>query len=201
MPILKGFFNHFSNTDAVSIQNIKNWLNNNRDVIFLENQLGNRVIYPEAVPLNSEDVKFNTAIIREIIRLQPKKYFKNNPKRIFIPDILLEYIPNLEQLCLIFIDILNPLGYTEIFLEAERLGVRVIGSLIKPKIQTNNGMVKFTVNGKDYTLKIGSLILIPVSSGKTEVEFKTPGVTLFENNSALLEASGGHLGIVIDTRK
>jgi hypothetical protein len=201
MPRLKGLFDNFQKLDSLQVEGVKNWLNRREDPALFENELGNRIVYPQTVPVTQENLIFDLAILREALKLQPEDYYNQNFHRLYIPENFLNFIPDIHKLVLAFIDTFDPWGVTTIFLRSERLGTMTLGTLIRPEIISDTGWIDLWVYGKKYEVPVGSITFIPAANNKIDIKFESGAAKLFEKNQTVAEVIGGQLGVIVDTRK
>lgn len=200
MPKLNGLFEYFPNLGSIDPEKIIASLNHKIDHGILLNQLYNRLLYPQTVPVSSENLFLDLAILAEVLRSNPQKYYDLHFKRIYIPENLLNLFPDLQQLIWIFIDVFATPGITKIFLRSENLGTRTLGTLIRPKVLSKDGWVFLWVHDKKYEVKLGSLMIIPVPNNRVDIKFESPAATILQKNNVATEVAGGQFGLVIDTR-
>lgn len=177
------------------------WFGRRTDTKILDNKLGNRILYPSAIPYSVEDLVFDLAILREVVRRNPQNYFNRNLKVIYIPEGFLQHFPDLHKLVWAFADALALSEITSILLKSETLGLKNLGTVIKPKIELSAGVISIWIHDKKYDVKVGSLTVIPVESSKADIKFQSRVAKLLGSSSATLEVTGGELGLLVDTRK
>lgn len=187
--------------DQVTVEGVAAWLGRRTDTKILDNKLGNRVLYPSAVPYSAEDLAFDLAVLREVVRLNPQNYFNQNLKVIYIPAGFLQHFPDLHKLVWAFADTLALPEITSILLKSETLGLKNLGTIIKPKIELSTGVISVWIHDKEYEVKVGSLTVIPVESSKVDIKFQSQAVKLLGSNDVTLEVTGGELGLLVDARK
>jgi hypothetical protein len=201
MPRLKGLFDSFLKIDNLQVPDIKNWLNFRGDDRLLENQLGNRLLYPQITPVSQQELMLDLAVLREALKTQPEDYYNQNFKRLYIPDDFLKHIPDLHKLVWAFIDAFDPWGVTTIFLKSEDPGNKTLGTLIRPEILSDSGWIDLWVYGKKYEVTIGTISVIPAGANKIDVKFESAAARIMGKEQTLMEVVGGPLGLIVDTRK
>lgn len=200
MPQLRGFFDYFPDIDLISIERVFEWLNYRHDHKLLENQYGNRILYPYSVPVSRDDLDLDLALLREELRLQPNKYYEKIFKRINIPEDFLELFPDTRKLVWAFIDALKPVGITTILVKSSHSGIYSLGTAIVPESIPLGCTMKIWLGGKKYEIKEGSLVVIPANKKKMDMKLESEEIKFPEGCSQIREISGGEVGIVIDLR-
>ncbi len=199
MPKLTGLFDDFTDLDLISVEKIREWLHWKGNPQILENRLGNRILYPYGVPVTPQDLEFDLALLREVVKFQPQKYFDVNSQKIVIPARFLKYVPDLPRLARVFIDGLEPEGVISLLVKSET-EEKVAGTLIRPQILDEAGEVRFRLGEQKYEIGIGSVMSLPAFSEKVEIGFVSESATLQGKKDINLSVSGGSLGVIIDTR-
>lgn len=200
MPKLGGLFDYFPELANIEVSKLACWVPYINPQI-LANKLGNRILYPQALPLSSQDQVFDLCLLREALKLQPQNYCNQNLKRIFIAEELMKMFPNLKDLSLAFVDVFCPFGLTSFVTRYEHLGFKNLGTLIRPEISSASGSISLSVAGKKYQIKIGSLVMIPAAGKKVDIKFESNSARLLGRNLLITEVGGGEVGLIIDTRK
>lgn len=201
-------FSPYPGLKDIKIEELISWLSKQRNKtnIFqnqriLENKLGNRILYPQTIPVSLEDLKLDLGLLKQILDSQPQNYYNQHLKRLYIPEEFLAMFPDLQELILLFIDIFNPSGITSILAKGEHLGPKNLGTLIKPKIVSKNGQINIWVKDKKYQVRVGDLTVIPVASQKVDIKFESKDAELLGKKVTTVEIFGGQLGLIIDGRK
>lgn len=200
MSKIKGLFDCFSDFEKIPIGLIKNKIGWGGDLSLLENELGNRVLYSQVIPATQKELKFDQALLAEMLKIQPGPYFDKAFNRIIIPEIFLNNVPNLGQLAGIFLEAYNPSGCTTIFLKSTRFGSKNLGTLIRPNLITKQGKVEISVSNQKFSIDIGTIKIIPAQGIKEDIQFESKSATLLGRNKVTVEITGGRLGLIIDTR-
>lgn len=201
MPRLRGLLDYFSGLENIPIERISAHLSRRLDPRILENQLANLILYPQVIPVQSEDVELDLAILREALKINRGLYFNPNLKRIIIPQDLSDRFPNLQNLAWVFVDAFLPPAVTTIALKKENIGLKKIGSSIRPEVVKGDGWIFLEVDNKKYQVKPGSLVSIPAPGNQVTVKFESKVATLGGRSKTVATASGGNLGLLIDARK
>lgn len=190
----------FPHLENFSIESIASWLKRDKDLKFVANELGNYLLYPDTIPVTVRDLLFDLALLREALKIDSRKYFSPNLKRIYLSQSLLDRFPDLFRLIWIFIDVLDPAAVTSIFLKTEKFGTKNLGSLIRPKIISPKSELTIWTGKKKYRVKADSLVVIPAKESKADIKVEMTGLTLLGKNNFSMEVSGGEVGLIIDTR-
>lgn len=200
MPRLNGLFDYIAKLEDVSVSDVQKWLPAREDEVILQNKIGNRILYPGVVSLTKKDLIFELAIIRKVIEVNQNKLYNKNLKRIDIPDDFLEYFPDLQNLVGAFIDAIHPLGITSFWLKSEILGKKNLGTLIHPEQLQAGGLITIGIHDKQYQIKIGSLVIIPILQSRIDLTFTSDSARLMGKKIISTEVVTGQLGLIIDTR-
>lgn len=219
MSKLPGLFDVFDNLDQIRIEDIARWLKPQLKLEYIENFLAQRILYPQAVPLTSDDMKIDLAIMRETLRLaspwdkSPNPLLGDNPflnitlRKILISQRFLTFIPDLATLTWTFVDgLLFGRSRKDFFedlwtvvLEGET--DEVIGSVLLPQFKDKDGVLQITVSGKTHKICAGTLTLIPCPKSRCEVGFRVRSGKILGKEDLALEVYGGKLGLMIDGRE
>ena len=143
MPKLTGIFASFPDLERIPPEDIARWLKPNPGLELIGNYLGNRLLYPETIPVTQTDLAVELAILREVVRRHPEKF--QTPGKIFISNQLAERIGSLLDLTLALIDVLQPKGTVEILLEGKSVGFATLGFPRDP--------IQIELMGKKYQFK------------------------------------------------
>lgn len=197
MPKLTGVFDNFENLDKIPVENIVSWFKTPPESTKLENYLANRIIYSQVVPVILIEQEMDFAILREGLKVNPI-FFKQNQKRIFIPAGFLQITPDIKKLVNIFIDAYEPSGLVTFVLTSQNKD-EILGSLVKI-ICKEEEMLHFELEGKNFKVKSGSLIILPCPQDHCHVSFKSPTSTIFGKTELIFEIPGGNLGLIVDGR-
>jgi len=191
MPKLTGLFDHFPKLNTVTADMVTAWLGGKADAKLLENRLGNRILYPSAIPCSAEDINFDLVILREAVKTQPQDFINQNLRLIYIPEEFGQFFPDLRTLAVAFVDALKPRGITSIVLKSATLGLKNLGSVIKPEVISPSGTILIRIHDQKYEV---------AESGKVDINFQSRAAKLLGKDNATLEVAGGKLGLLVDTR-
>lgn len=197
MPKLSGVFDIFENLESIPYEDIARWLKPAPQQEVLENYLANRIIYPQVTPSTLIEQEYDLAILREALRRNPI-FYKINQKKIFIPSDFLQITPDIKKLASVFIDAYSPSGIV-VFILSTGTGDKVLGSLVTV-FSSASDTLHFELEGQNYKLKSGSLIVLPCPKEHCHVSFKSTNSKIFGKNELLFEIPGGALGLIIDGR-
>ncbi|EKD91215.1 MAG: hypothetical protein ACD_30C00039G0022 [uncultured bacterium] len=192
MPRLSGVFDIFADLERIPISDIASWLKQRGDLHTLQNSIGNRLLYPQVVPLTKEDLNIDLAILREAVFRQPEKIYSPKEQKIVIPENFLTRFPPLINLVIALLQALNPQGITT--LNIKNIGVtKLIGSSVAPPFNGVVDNLSLEVNGTNIgQLKPGGVMLFP---------YKDKHLRIKIGQSLEGIAPGGDLGLIIDLRK
>lgn len=200
MPVFLGLSGYFSKLEEDDSDNLQSWLCLKKDRTILENEIGNKILYPQVVPQTKEDVLFNNVFLRKIIELNIGELYNKNLKRIDIPEVFLELVPDLQSLAGAFIDVIKPEGITVFTFKSNCFGRKNLGSIIRPENLQPGCFITIGIGEKQYQIKIGSLIVIPVPESKTDITFTSITAKLMNKKILSAQIAGGKLGLIIDAR-
>lgn len=200
MPKIVGLFSHFPKLNTVTAGSVAAWLGGKADAKLLENRLGNRILFSSSVPYSADDLAFDLAILREAVKTQPQDFINPNLRLIYIPEEFGEFFPDLRTMVAAFIDVLKPSGVTSVVLKSKTLGLKNLGSVIKPEVTSKSGVILIRIRDYKYEVKVGSLTAIPAESGKVDIHFQSRAAKLLGKDDATLEIAGGKLGLLVDAR-
>lgn len=198
MPKLSGVFANLSDIIRIRAEDVKDWSKRREDVRIIDNEIGNRILYPTVVPVSEEDLSLNLAIIREVIELHPEKYFDKLANKILIPENFLSVVPDLSKLALTFIDAFHPYGCTAIFLK-NRLGAKNLGTLLKANV-LGDGIVGVWIHGEKQFIRTGTIKSLKVEESRVDIKFESEVAELFGRKEIAVEVVGGKVGLIVDAR-
>lgn len=217
MPKLNGLFDSFDNLDSIDINSLVPWLKNLPVTTSqLENYLGNKILYPETLPLTESDMKIDLAILREALRMMGDNLFLNTTlRKIIIPKRFLHFVPDLVSLTWAFVDglLLNRKKRDQ-FEDLWTVVVtddmdEIVGSILIPQFGNSQDTMNLSLDGRNYErsskpavykVVAGSLILIKCPKSKSEITYKFITGKVLGKNAGSVEISGGKLGLMIDGR-
>lgn len=200
MPHLSGVFDEFPDLDKVSTEEIASGLKKKLEVHALNNFFGNRLLYPQAVSLNMEDLQIDLAILRQAIKLKPSLVYEPQANRIVIPIRFIERFPVLEWLIQAVIEGINPKGEHLIYIKNQNQGEgkpvwQLIGSVVSPlnpqKLSSDEKTVSYKSIESEKSLLLGQLNIIKSQAKELKITLGNEEFTV----------AGGEAGIFIDLRK
>lgn len=200
MPILQGLSYYFSKLEEIETADLQNWLPLKEDRTILENKIGNRMLYPRIIPETKEDLLFNCLMLKKVIALNKDIVYSKNLKRIDIPEFLLEFVPEIQNLIGIFIEAIRPEGITTLSLNSDHFERKNLGTLIRPENLQTGSFITIGIKDKHYQIKTGSLVVIPLLGLKTDVTFTSTEAKLLGKKIFSTQVNSGQLGLIIDTR-
>ena len=220
MPKLSGLFGSFDNLDLVSIEAVASWLKPTPNLIQLENYLANKILYPQTLPLNENEMKIDLSILREVLKINgPKSVDKKteslldyNPflnitlRKILIPKKFLGFIPNLVSLTWAFVDgLLLDRKKGDFFQDVWTVILtddidEVVGSVLLPQFEDKSSWVDLNILSKNFKIRPGSLTIIPCRKERCELSYKFNKGTILGKKESAVEVYGGSLGLMIDGR-
>lgn len=205
MPKLGGLFDQFNDLDTIHTEDVARWIKPVPNTIGLENYIGNKVLYPQAIPVSALDLQIDLALLREVIRRTPA-FFNKTSRKIVIPENFTQSIPNITQLVWVFLDAFL-LDHRKIDSSQDLWTVvlsgqadEVLGTIVLPEFE-GEGIVRLNIEGKEFTVKEGDLSLIPCPKSHCLISFKINKGKMLGKKEDALEVYGGRLGLLVDGRK
>lgn len=193
MPHLSGVFDEFPDLDKTTPQELAAFLKQKPEIHFLVNFIGNRILYPQAIPLTIQELELDLALLRKGIKLKPSLVFEPQTNKIIIPKLLTDRFPSMNNLVQAIIESVNPKGVHFIFIKDAAV-IKLVGSLVSPlnpaKLSRDTETVIFSDEKSERPLNLNEISFIP--SNAREANIKLGGEEY--------KAAGGELGIIVDLR-
>ncbi len=193
MPHLSGVLEEFGDLDKISIDEISKWISQKNEIHFLINYLGNRILYPQAIPLSIKELEIDLAILREAIKLKPSLVYEPQTNKILIPKAFAERFPPIVNTAKAVVEGLNPKGVHNIYIK-DKGSERLVGSVISPlspqKLSKDEKSVVLSGMAIRRALPLNSVTVMPTPASD---------VTIVLGDEEF-RASGGEVGIIIDLR-
>lgn len=218
MSHLSGIFDIFDNLDQIKVENIARWLRPQPQLLYIENYLAQRILYPQTIPITETDLKIDLAILREIIRMTgPKKsdsqpMLGDNPflnktlRKVLIPSHFLDFVPDITTLVWTFVDALL-LGREKedsfedlwtVILTGET--DEVVGTILLPEFVNQKSVMQLLVLGQNFEIRPGMFMVIPCPKQRCEISFNLKQGKILGKEDLAVEVYGGRLGLMIDGR-
>lgn len=193
MPHLSGVFDEFADLDKIPVEEVLKWLVQKPEIHFITNYIGNRILYPQTIPLTLKEIEIDLAILRAAIKLKPSLVYEPQTNKIIIPYAFAQRFPPLSKIARAVIDGLNPKGLHTIFVK-ETNQHRLIGSVISPlnpqKLSADENTVVFTGNAIRKALPLNAISVIETPAPEVKMSLGAEEFTV----------AGGEAGIIIDLR-
>ncbi len=200
-------FDSFDNLDQIEVNSLISWIKNPPLPIQLENYLANKILYPKALPITILDMQIDLAILREALRGKPDHPFLNTVlKKIIIPEAFLLNIPNIVSLTWAFVDGLlfnkkKENWYGDLWsIVVAGNKEEVVGSVLIPQFTSSKDILDLKMEGHDFKIKAGTLIVLPSLKNKCEIDYKLSNGKILGKQSSMMEIYGGRMGLMIDGR-
>jgi hypothetical protein len=132
MARLTGIFDEFSNLNQITAEDIIRWLKVKQNPFYTQNFLANRVYYPQAVPVNDQELEIDWAILREALIRNPH-IFNQADKKIIVDEKFITRFPDMGKLATVFIDSFKFSEPVQLILERGSEQV-VLGTIEPPKV-------------------------------------------------------------------
>lgn len=184
---ISGVFEQFPNLDKVTFESVKRWLNFKVEDHTLENFIANRLLYPQTVPMNEQEMEIDLSILRETLKMDNRLLYNPFKSSIIIPEEFEVRFPPLIKLISALCDVLVLKEVTKIYVKSW-VGTHPMGSIVIPKSIHPTSLI--TLGGKKYQVKPNSLnqISVPERQQMLQIDSFNAGV------------SGGEFGVFIDLR-
>jgi len=153
---------------------------------------------PQTIPVTEAESAFDLAVLKEMLRLEPENFYSPNLKKIYIPEAFVKIFPNLTKLAFLLIDALKPVCLTSFILKSENLGVRNLGTFIKPEKITPDGYVDIYISTNKFRVLSGNISIIPCSSPKFDLKLESNLEIIPGKKELITQVAGGDLGLIID---
>ncbi len=191
MPKLTGIFSGFKDLEKLNAEDLNRWLKLKENPFYLENYIGNRILYPQAIPISLRDLEIDLAILREYLRRHPEIIYNPKIKKMLIPEELEMRFPPLQKLIGAILDVVAPEGPTPVIIQGVNGVIDLVGTIIS-HTPTKIGFTDVNINGQILKLESDTVTILPNREQQIVVQIGVlPPVNL----------AGGSLGIVIDLRK
>lgn len=198
MSHLSGVFDQFPGLERTAPEILKAWLGQEFDSNFLTNFLGNRVLYPHAIPLTKKEQQIDLAILSAGIRSRPSLVFQPQTNKIVIPRAIAERFPVMDEMVKAIIEGISPKGVHFIYIKGATgdrdKAMKIVGSVISPlnpqKLSQDEKTVLFTTGNTRLALPLNAISIVKLSLSETKVVLGTEE----------FKAIGGDTGFIIDLR-
>ncbi len=191
MPKLTGVFEDLKNLSTISADDINRWLPARQESHFLENFLATRILYPQTIPLTKDHYLIDLAILKEAAKRNKELFLNSTASQLTISEDFVKRFPNLQNLVIALVEVLNPTGITQVYLKRKRL-TNLIGTVIKPTIKGDYNQIEIQVENQIKKAGVGGFLVLSFYDHHTRIKI---------NGSAEIVVAGGELGIVLDLRK
>lgn len=193
MPHLSGVFDEFPDLEKASLEEIASRLNPKPEVHSLVNFFGNRVLYPQTVPLTPKEMFIDLAILASAVKLRPGLFYEPQSNKLIIPKRFLDRFPNLDSLIKTIIGGINPKG-THFISIKDQSSLKIVGSVISPinpqKLSNDNKFVIFRGLAIEKKFPLGVISVMPTPTKNATVNL----------GGEDFEIAGGEAGVFIDLR-
>ena len=186
-------FASLNTQDGSLAQKIAELVKPKLDLAAVENYISNKKLYPHSVPSTKLELNIDLHLFKEFLRLHPDTVYQES-KRILVFDIsLINRFGDLKKLILVTLEAIPTQGpITQILINDEQNNLKLTGTLIKPKIVPNLEKLDVNLGGKNLSLIMGKVYLIPI---------QTQNIDLRVGLDTPLKVSGGDLGLIFDCKQ
>src|SRR5581483_2689281 len=188
MPRLTGVFSGFTDLEQLNAEDLNRWLKAKESPFYLENYIGNRILYPQAIPVSLRDLEIDLAILREYLRRHPEVVYNAKTKKMLIQEELEMRFPPLQKLIGAILDVLTLEAPTPILLQRVSGVIEVVGTIIS-YTPTKEGFTDVNINGQALKLETETVTILPNKEQHVVVQI---------GETHPVNVAGGSLGIVID---
>lgn len=192
MPKLTGVFETLKDIDRVPIFDIKQWLRAKEQDFYLENYIGNRLLYPQTVAVSEWDMEIDLAIIREYIKRHTESFYDQEANRLIIPEDFIARFSPVNNLISAMLDVLTVHETTTIIALKQVADVVVAGSLITIPFTLKEDFIDISIDDQQMRFKVGKVQLLPIQDSQVKV--------VMEKDSDALFVPGGQIGLLLDLR-
>lgn len=163
------------------------------DLSAVENYISNKKLYPQSVPSTKLELNIDLHLLKEFLRLHPDAVY-NGAKRTLVFDLsLINRFGDLKKITLLTLEAISTLDpITQILVRDDQNNLKLVGSLIKPKITPNIQKLDIKLGGKSLNLTLGKVFLIPIKMQNIEVNL---------GSELPFKVSGGDLGLIFDCKQ
>lgn len=191
MPKLVGVFSAFKDLEKLKAEDLNQWLKVKENPYYLENFIGNRILYPQVVPISIRELEIDLAILREYIKLHPESVYNSRTKKLILEEELEIRFPPFAKLIAVILDVLDLEGPTSVLVKRLSGTLEIVGTIIA-FTPSNQGFTEVKINGQVLALETSTVTILPNQEKAVMVQL---------DDSTALSVAGGSLGIVIDLRK
>lgn len=215
---MAGIFDTFDNLDQIKVEDVARWLKPVPQLIALENYISNRILYPQVVPITLLDMKKDSAILREALRLSSQhpqhknEFLGGSPflnatmRKIIIPRRFLDFVPDLASLVWAFVDgLLLSRPKEDWFQDLWTVVLssdsdEIIGSILLPQFENLTGYIEIKLDNKVFKIKSGDVAVLPCLKERCPLDFNLNKGKLLGKQKSIIEVYGGKVGLMIDGR-
>lgn len=190
MAKLAGIFDLFPDLDKIPKEDIYLFLQSKIEIHTLENTIGNKILYPQSVPVTKEDLNLDLSILKAALKNYPHAFYNPKSTQILIPESFIGRYPTLSTVALAFVEAVHPPGVLTIFVKSKGKNIQ-LGTVITLALNTKDQKVLSLLNKKMITLISGTI---------NQVAFKESSGTLKIDSQPEMSIQGGEIGIIIDLR-
>lgn len=190
MSKLTGVFSKFKSLDKIPITDISSHVKSKGAVFSPEDFLGNRMTYPQTLAVTQGDLEMDFAILIEAVKRQPNIFFDVKTSSFMIPEEVLLRFPPIPKLIKCLASALDIHGLVSILVKNSTM--HRAGCLLRlPSIEKKD-YLELLINNQNVRVKAPSFSDIKVND--PQISIKVLGV----NDSKVMNASGGLLGVLVD---
>lgn len=192
MSKLTGIFSPFFELDSLSATDLNHYLKSQEQAFFLENYIGNRILYPQAIPSSSHDLEIDLAILREYLKQHPEVLYSPKSNKLVVPEEFEIRFPPFSALIGAILDILELDEVTGVVLKKFSGQTEIMGTIVRVLPEESADFIDVNVNGQLFKSELGSVTILPL---------KEQHIVIQIDRNHPLNVNGGSLGVVIDLRK
>jgi hypothetical protein len=193
--------------DRELLKSVARWLSFEISRRELLDRWANLSLYPETVPLSQASLELVMALLREVIRGGGEPGGGEEETALVVTDEILAKLPHQGLAVLTVIDALQPAGVVPlIHLEKGKEEENLLGTLIAfTQVQDDEiaASVSVQFNPEETTeieVPSGELLVLPIGGEGVEIKVRCRSCELSGRKAAVVDAVGGAVGIILDTR-
>lgn len=206
MSDIPSLLGSFSSLNKITPEQVFKKLPKGIDLVQLENYLANKVLYPQTVATSKKSAILDLTILKVLLLLESGHFYDLKNHKIYLLEEWFQLVSDIAWLFSIVIEAFDPQGVFTV-VEKSAVGLKIIGSLIRPKILQEKGSLKIELSRNlqkktSFEIKIGQIQSIPAALNRLDLKFIATGkAQLLGKDETELEVAGGPLGIIVDARK
>lgn len=190
MPKLTGIFEQYLKLDKIEAENIISRLPFPLESHYIENFIGNKILYPQSIPMNYQEMEIEFVLLEELIRQNSHLFYNHNKNKLVIPEEFGNRFYPLERVILTFLKAIA-LGELTKLVMKDRAGEKALGSIITVPGPKDREVESFFLDNKEYQVQKGQPKIVECSKRSCELKL---------NSGKSFQVYGGEIGLVLDVK-